>query len=101
MPKTVVLDKMYIENVQLFRRAIEVDTGELDEAGQPMKVLQVDWKLAINYTMSNSEGVKQGGTKIFNLSEAQQTNVKSFLKPFATELKAEIDIQDGEDWTEE
>ncbi len=90
MPKTIVLDKVGIENVQLFRGAIEID-GET----------QTIWKLGINYTMTGQDEAHQGGTKIFDLIESQQGNVKSFLKPFVVALKEELDIQDGEEWTDQ
>jgi len=87
MPKTIVLDKMAIENVQLFRGSIQI--GE---------ETQIVWKVWINYTMTGEGETRHGGTKIFDLTEGQQSNVKSFLKPFVVQLKTELDIQTGEEW---
>jgi len=89
MPKTIVLDKVVIENVQLFRASVQVE----DET-------QTVWKLGINYTMTGEDNQHHGGTKIFDLTEGQQSNVKSFLKPFVVQLKTELDIQTGEDWVD-
>lgn len=86
MPKVITLDKIKIENIQLYRQL--EDTGGVDAGGNPVMMLR--WKLAINYTLSGD--AKIGGNKIFTLTSAQQTQVKNFVAQFIEALKTETGV---------
>ncbi len=99
MPKVITLDNVVVENIQLSRKRFTWDTGEVDEESNPIMDTELRWSLTINHTMSGG-GARHGGTKTFVLTQQQRNQVKGFIKPFIVELKTEIDIQDGEDWTD-
>ena len=112
MPKTIVLDRLKIQTIQIHRRVVEVASGSVDDRGNVIIENIEQWALTINYSMFGlqPEGeAKQNGVKTFlyngqdekDKKAQQQKDIPKFLKPYLKELKAEIDIQDGEEWVEE
>jgi len=104
MAKTITLDKFKIENVQIHRRTVKADSGEIDSVGNAILIDKKEWALSINYTMLGTqlEGeITQGAKRTFALTEEQQDKLKLLLKPYVKELKTDIDIQDGEEWADE
>ena len=99
--KVVTYDKIKIENIQLFKGAVEIYTldeeGEVtfDEEGEPIMESVMKWKVGINYTLTGDE--RRGMTKIFTLTDEQITKVKNFIKGYISELKTETDITDVEE----
>lgn len=90
--RVIELTKFQVENIQIFKVNVEVDSGEVDEEGQPIMVNERRWGLAVNYTLLNDAGNTLGENKIFLLDKTQRNKVKNFLKEFINEIKAEDGI---------
>jgi len=74
MPKTITFDKMQIENVVIFMQ-------------------ENQWKVGVNLSLTSDEG-KVGRNVVMQLDEAQQLQVRKFLKPFVKIVRDAMDIQD-------
>jgi hypothetical protein len=85
MAKVINLDRIHIENFQIFALADESRSSPV-------------WTLAVNYTMIGSNGERMAGGKIFDLTMQQQAQMRQFLAPFVSDLKAETNITEVENW---
>jgi hypothetical protein len=77
MPKIITLDKIRIENIQIF--------GQENE-----------WYLVINYTMMNGGSDRMGATRTWELVGGRMQRTKNLVESFVDDLKAELDIEDVE-----
>lgn len=98
MPHVITLDKIYVKSLEIFRRQIPVETGEFDSNGFPIITHEQEWALRVKYDMLNDQGSRKNGETIYSMDEAHENAIKNFMKPFIQELKAGLDIQEGEDW---
>jgi putative alpha-1,2-mannosidase len=85
MAKVINLDRIRIENFQIFALADE---------GRSYPV----WTLAVNYTMIGSNGERLAGSKTFDLTTQQQVQMRQFLVSFVSNLKVETNITEVENW---
>jgi hypothetical protein len=54
--------------------------------------------LAVNYTKIGSNGERMAGSKIFDLTTQQQAQMRQFLASSVSDLKAETNITEVENW---
>ena len=85
MAKVINLDRIHIENFQIYAITDE-------ERNSPV------WTLAVNYTMIGSNGERLAGSKTFDLTTQQQTQMGKFLVSFVSNLMAETNISEVENW---
>ena len=85
MAKVINLDRIRIENFQIFALANEGKSSPV-------------WALATNYTMIGSNGERLAGSKTFDLTAQQQVQMRQFLVSFVSDLKAETNITEVENW---
>jgi len=88
-PKTIVLDRMEINEVRITR--IQILTGD---------PLIGEWKylLSIQYRMLNAAGDSVIDSKQIILTPAQDLKIRKFLKPLVEALKTEVDIHTIDNW---
>lgn len=43
MPYTITLNKISVDSMEVFRRQIQVDTGKVDEDGNPIMTHEEEW----------------------------------------------------------
>ncbi len=101
MPHTITFNKMRVRCTEVFRRMVEVPTGELDDEGLPIMTHEEQWALRIKFIMRNDDGDRKGKEKIFSLNSNQESGIKNFMKPFVRQIKTDFDIAEGEDWSDD
>ena len=85
MVKVINLDRIRIENFEIFALANEGGSSPV-------------WSLVINYTMIGSNGERLAGSKTFDLTAQQQVQTRQFLVSFVSNLRAETNITEVENW---
>ncbi len=101
MPYKVEYNKITVRSTEVFQRMVEVPTGELDDDGLPIMTHEAQWALRIKFIMRNDDGDRKGKEKIFSLSGPQESGIKNFMKPFIQQIKTDLDIAEGENWSNE
>ena len=74
----ISLTDLTVENFVIYRQA--------DEEG----VMQI--KLALNSTLTNSNGDREGKNMIFDLTTGQKTQIINFIKPFVISAASNYDV---------
>lgn len=101
MPYIVNLNKVSVDSMEVFRRQVQVDTGEVDGDGEPIMTHIEEWALRVKYLMFNDLAGRKRGERIFSLDDAHENAIKGFMKQFVSQIKSDIDIQIGEEWADE
>lgn len=100
MPYVQTLDKIKIDSMEVFRRQVQVDTGEVDAEGNPIMTHIEEWTLRVKYLMFNDQAGRKRGERVFPITDTNESAIKGFMKQFVSQIKADMDIQDGEDWAD-
>lgn len=79
MPYNLSFTDMRVENIQQFK--LFNSDGSLAGIG-----------LALNATLFDGDGEQRGITKVFDLSPAQEQQVRNFIKPFVQLAATEWDV---------
>lgn len=101
MPYVETLDKIKVDSMEVFRRQVWMDTGEVDEEGNPIMAYTEKWALRVKYLMFNDQVGRKRGERVFGLTDPNENSIKGFMKQFVSQIKADVDITDGEEWADE
>lgn len=101
MPYTQTLDKIDVGSMEIFRRQVRVDTGEVDDDGNPITTHVEEWALRVKYLMFNDQVGRKRGERVFGLTDANENAIKGFMKQFVNQIKSDVNIQTGEEWADE